>query len=155
MVYSTNITLRPISPVDIDFMLRVENDPEVWSYSTLNDAPYLRQEIEEFCAEQCDDTQCRYVIVCDGESYGFIDLYDIANTTASLSIILYPHTARGRGIGRRALELFEQLALRHYNIEELVAEISPCNSCSIAFFEKSGYSYVGSGRFTKRINFTL
>lgn len=144
------IELRDISPDYVDFMLRVENDPEVWSYSLLTDAPYSREEIEAFCSEPHSTDQCRKVIMFNDEPAGFIDLYDITPLRASVSIIVYPKELRHIGVGSQALALLEAQAANSYGIKELVVEISPNNTPSLNFFQSCGFTHSHSNIYLKR-----
>ncbi len=138
------MTLRLLGAQDIDFMLKVENDPEVWSFSSLCDAPYTRAEIAEFCNNSENRvsvenlTQLRYVIVCNNQSLGFIDLYDIQGSRAKVAIIIYPKELRGGGIGQCALELLRNEICVELGIKNLTAEVDPSNIGAINFFRKIG-----------------
>ncbi len=146
------IKLRRLLISDTDFILEVENDPTIWSFSTRTDAPYTRSEIEAFITESLAESiaegkpigQLRLVITHLDEAIGFIDLYDIDynESTASVAIIIYRDDLRDRGFGATALLQLEEYCKTRLSILRLRAEVDPNNLAAKRFFQYNGYNKV-------------
>ncbi len=130
------LELHRITLLDAPFMHQVENDPEVWAYSTLSDAPYTREEIIDFIRYLPHSSSIRYVIWLDGQRIGFIDLMRVESNSGYISIIIYPRELRSKGYGSRAIEQLLELH-KGYSLH---AEVDPNNLASVRFFEKCGFS---------------
>lgn len=83
-----------------------------------------------------------YLIEFEGQIYGYCYLSQYKkrqayDRTAEVSIYLKPEYS-GKGIGRKVLEMLEQIALEGA-IVVLIGIISEENKTSIALFEKCGY----------------
>ncbi len=137
------VTLRKIETTDVAFMMQLENDPVNWSYTTLCDAPYSREQVEEFIATE----PLRFVVDYQGRAAGFVDLYDVEQTCqariASLALILYPAQMQGRGFGRAAVQEIVRIAHQTMRLDVLQAVIHPENTSAIRFFESCGFAPSG------------
>ncbi len=139
-----DIVLRPLCVEDTQFMYEVENDPRVWDYSSLGDAPYTVLQIGQYCLERdgvlfsAEVGDYRYVIECDGVGVGFLDLYDVECGIASVGILVYSEQRRGCGIGGRALELLVA-ECSGVGIHSLCAFVSEVNFVGLRFFESCGF----------------
>ncbi len=138
------VELRKIGLCDAEYMLAVENDPRVWGYSTLCDAPYTLEQIQDFITASPE----RFVIECDHSPAGFIDLYDTDELARSafFSIIVYPYELQGCGVGTEAIRAL----LNHLNakgdVETLYALFHPENTPAISFIESCGFKHINNNQ---------
>ena len=88
-------------------------------------------------------------IVADdgGAALGFVQLHDIHRRGghAMLAIALLPE-ARGRGVGRAALDALHDLARREFGLRKLMLEVRADNAAAIALYQAMGYRTVGTLR---------
>ena len=145
------ITLRTIKTSDWEYIYTLENDPEVWSYSTLCDAPYTKEEIIDFCSHlesnstKIDsDGQLRLIIQDNDNIIGTIDLYqtDIASSSAFVAIIIYPAHYRNKGYGKEAFYQFKNLCKDSLKITKLLSQIDNNNHTSFLFFQSCGFKLI-------------
>lgn len=144
-----SITLRSVRLSDAAFLLRNENDPAVWAYSSQSEAPYTPGQIEKFCrameqnAGRPDGSgQLRLIIELNGEPIGAIDLYDCdtAANRAAIAIIIYSDRLRSHGYGKQALrQMINHCVTLGYT--SLEAEITPQNEQSRNLFESCGFAH--------------
>lgn len=159
------IILRSVRISDAAFLLRMENDPEVWTYGSQADAPYTFDQIVQFCCAMQSagalpdpSGQLRLIIDCDGQAVGTIDFYNYCKESysSSIAIIIYPAAERGQHFGSYALN--QAIALAHsIGIERLTAEIAPSNQPSRHLFAGCGFtqqSITHSGTLLYRLSTT-
>ena len=144
---SMKITLRAPEPSDVDAMFRMENDPAVWPDGHTR-APLSRHLLAAYVDDYTPDAfaqgQLRLMIDCDGETCGMVDLYDVdaLNRRAGVGIVV--ETAmRGRGIGRRALEILTDYCSCQLGLHQLYAVVSAGNTASRVLFDHVGYKIAG------------
>lgn len=149
---SDTIRLRPVEPEDVDFLMTIENDPEVWKVSqTL--APYSRFQIEQFVMDAPSEIdvnkQLRLIIEWNGNDdawsrVGAVDLfdYDAMHQRTGLGIMVSePH--RHQGIAYTALQLVIRYAFEILLLHQLHCSVDPDNLPSIRLFEKAGFIRCG------------
>jgi len=106
-----NVYLRTPVPEDIDFMLEMENNPEIWSVSQTTE-PFTRFEIESFIMDNEHDLlkelQQRFVVVLKDSDIpiGSVDLfnYEADNNSAGVGISILKEYRRN-SFGLQALKL--------------------------------------------------
>ena len=73
------VELRALEPEDLDFLYRLENDPEIWKYSE-NQRPLSKNRLKKYLDHAHLDPfkigQLRLVVSVAGESVGLVDLFD-------------------------------------------------------------------------------
>lgn len=142
---SRDVYLRLSKGDDIEFMLQLENDQEIWKVSQTKE-PFLLQDIEHFINDSnhklVEDLQLRNIIVMSvsDKPIGIIDLfnYNVENNSAGLGITICKEY-RGKAYGTAALNLLIDKAFSEYGLEELHCTIFTDNYASISLFESHGF----------------
>lgn len=145
MANTADIYLRKLKLEDVDFMLQLENDLEIWRVSQ-TDEFYQRIDIETFIRDSKHDIfeefQIRYIIVLANQEkqIGSIDLFnfdaDMNNAGVGITII---ENYRGKSYGKQALEEIIRIAFRKFRLKELYCNIFTDNMASIKLFESVGF----------------
>lgn len=146
------LRLRAVEPEDIDFMLAVENDEDIWRYGCAV-APLSRHAIMNYALSYDADPfaagQLRLIITdaTSGEAAGIADLYEIsAAESRSFVGIMIVDGYRHSGIGTEALHMLSDYAARVLNLHQLAARIHTDNEPSIRLFESAGFRLAGTLR---------
>ncbi|MBQ4821199.1 GNAT family N-acetyltransferase [Aquimarina sp. MMG016] len=144
-----NIYLRALEPEDLDFVLEVENDEQIWEMSSTQ-TPYSKFVIKQYLENAHKDIyevkQLRLVICTnDNHTLGLIDVFDFDPThnRAGVGIVIAEAEDRGKGYGAEALELLMDYCSTHLHLHQLYANISEDNYNSIKLFENKGFRKVG------------
>lgn len=149
MLENDNILLRAIEPEDIDFILKMENNSDLWKVSNTH-SPFSRFDIEQYVMSLDKDIysskQLRLLIVekQKNTSVGLIDLFgfDAHNKRAGIGILVTEGN-RKMGVATIALELLKTYAFSHLNLHQLYCNIRSDNPHSISLFERKGFSRCG------------
>lgn len=149
MLKGDNIYLRVPEPIDVDFILEMENNPSFWRVSeTL--FPYSRFEIESFIFEGKHDLfsqrQVRFII-CDLQNdftIGMVDLFDFHPLYRRVGIgVLITQSDQGRGLAAEAISIVEDYAKKVLSIHQIFCNIHSDNIKSLALFSSLGYGQQG------------
>lgn len=141
------IKLRKIEPSDLPFLYQWENDASVWADGN-NHNPLSQQDLRDYIASTTGDIyrdgQLRLMVEELSETLGCIDLFDFdpRNGRAALGMYIAPE-ARGKGVGKQALEVLEQYAFGHLHLRVLYAVIATSNIACSGLYEKAGYKAFG------------
>jgi RimJ/RimL family protein N-acetyltransferase len=133
------IRLRPACAFDSDSLLAWRNDPTTRAVS------FEQEEIASstharWFAGRLGDPDCLFLVVeKDGAAVGQVRLERLAPGLAEVNIGLASE-ARGRGIGRHALQLAADEARRQLGIETLRALVRRENEPSLRAFRAAGFS---------------
>ena len=134
--------LRGLLPSDFDFLKTIENNPQLWRFSTTH-GPFTDSELQAYIyTGSTQANQARFVLSdARQKPLGFVDLYAIqaCQKQAKVGIVVADHH-RQQGHGLRALQLLESIAYNKLNINELFAEVGADNPASIGLFQKAGYT---------------
>lgn len=140
-------SLRAPEPSDLDFMLRLENDPAIWTFGDVH-APLSREALMQYLitydADPLRAGQTRFVITHDGSPVGAVDLFSIDpyQRTAFVGIAVLPERRRAH-IAAAALRTLIRYALRHLNLAALAATVSADNTAGMRLFESCGFNCTG------------
>ena len=160
----TNILLRKIEPADLPFLYRWENDALAWADGA-NHNPLSQQDLRDYINSTTGDIyrdgQLRLIIesnspqdgltakrsnseaVCQrsGLTLGCIDLFDFdpRNRRAAIGMYIAPE-ARGKGVGKRAVQLLEEYAFGFLKLRVLYAIIATTNTACSELYSHAGYS---------------
>lgn len=148
---SSAVSLRSVTANDWEYILAVENDPRIWQYSTLSEAPYSAADIIEFCS-LCELTsprsesveQLRFIITIDHPTpIGIIDLYDIDQDakTAYTALIIHPFEHHGKGYAKAAMKELCRYSKDKLLLTTLMAEVGSDNTKSRSLFLNCGFSF--------------
>lgn len=144
------IKLRKLEPSDIVFLYQWENDATAWADSDTHNPLSrhdLHQYIESTTGDIYRDGQLRLIIECaEGEPatahriLGCIDLFDFdaRNRKAAIGMYIAPD-ARGKGVGKKAVQLLEDYAFGFLNLRMLYAIISIENQACSKIYQQMGY----------------
>lgn len=133
---------------DVAFLLRLENDPEIWEVSQTTEM-FSRQDIEAFVLENKHDLlqeqQQRFIIVLSNSdiAVGTLDLfqYDADEETAGVGISVLPEYRR-RGLATAALYQLVDYAFKKIKLKKLYCSIFKDNIASIKLFRNCGFQSV-------------
>jgi predicted GNAT family N-acyltransferase len=92
-----------------------------------------------------DDLTSWHVIVAEGREVGCVWLERSAadETVATLGIFLAGAADRGRGIGRRAIELAQRAASERWVLQTVRLRVREANARAIACYRAAGFEPVG------------
>ena len=137
------VKLRKIEPSDLPFLYQWENDASAWADGN-NHNPLsqqdLRNYIESTTGDIYRDGQLRLIIEENGNTLGCIDLFDFdpRNRRAAIGMYITPD-ARGKGIGKQAVEALKQYAFGHLNLRLIYAVIATRNVACSTIYEQAGF----------------
>ena len=158
------IKLRKIEPSDIPFLYQWENDATMWADSDTHNPLSrhdLHQYIENTTGDIYRDGQLRLIIegVADTSSpnspvasspnspitsspniIGCIDLFDFdaRNRKAAIGMYIAPE-ARGKGVGKQAVQLLLDYAFDFLHLRMIYAIISVHNTACSHIYEQMGF----------------
>jgi len=144
------IALRALEPRDLDLLYNVENDSDLWQFSSCR-APLSRHDLEVYINNYDRDPlragQIRLMAFRknNDETIGIFDLYDIDPRcrTAMVAALILPQY-RGKGYALQALNQMRIYAVNVLGLRHLGAEISCNNTAARKLFEKAGYTMCGT-----------
>ncbi len=143
-----NILLRAPEPTDIDFIHKMENDPQIWHFgNTL--MPYSHYQIEQYVLNIQHDIfaekQVRLMIETNATGsgrkiVGAIDLFDFdpQHQRAGIGILIIQEE-REKGYAAEALKLLVEYSFKILQLHQLFCNITADNPASIQLFEKAGF----------------
>ena len=138
------ISLRKIEPSDLPFLYQWENDASAWADGA-NHNPLSQQDLRDYINSTTGDIyrdgQLRLIIEEDGATLGCIDLFDFdpRNKRAAVGMYIAPE-ARGKGVGKQAVQRLEEYAFGFLHLRVLYAIIATNNTACSALYEHAGYS---------------
>ena len=148
MQSQSTVALRAPEPSDLEFMLRLENDPAIWTFGDVH-APLSREALMQYLitydADPLRAGQVRFVILSGAEAMGAVDLFNIDpyQRTAFVGIALLPGS-RGRGYGSEALRKLVGYGRHHLGLEAIAATVSTENPAGMRLFESCGFRRTGT-----------
>ena len=142
-----NLKLRKIEPSDLPLLYQWENDATMWVDSDTHNPLSrhdLHQYIENTTGDIYRDGQLRLIIEDSQFStqiMGCIDLFDFdgRNRKAAIGMYIAPD-ARGKGVGKQAVQLLEDYAFGFLRLRMLYAIISVHNIACTHIYEQMGYN---------------
>ena len=159
-----NLKLRKIEPSDLPFLYQWENDVTMWADSDTHNPLSrhdLHQYIENTTGDIYRDGQLRLIIEDNNTTQrllnttqqllnttqlspsilGCIDLFDFdaRNRKAAIGMYIAPD-ARGKGVGKQAVQLLEEYAFGFLHLRMLYAIISVHNTSCSHIYEQMGYT---------------
>ena len=146
------IYLRALEPEDLSFLVKIENDEDIWELSHTQ-VPYsqyiLKQYLENAHQDIFEAKQLRLVISnYENIPLGMIDLFDFdfKNSRAGVGILVHELEDRHQGYGKEALQLLINYSFTHLNLHQLYCNISEDNLASVNLFVNEGFEKVGLKR---------
>lgn len=149
MLKGEKITLRRADLTDLEFLFKLENNPDNSDFTTIN-REFSREELTDFINDFTPiqiSGQLRFLIIENKENkaIGTIDLFDadFLNQNASVGIIIAEDHFKSKGFGSEALELLIHYSKNRLELINLICSVKATNSASIKLFEKAGFKKVG------------
>ena len=141
------LRLRKIEPSDLPFLYQWENDATMWADSdTHNPLSHhdLHQYIENTTGDIYRDGQLRLIIEesqLSTKVIGCIDLFDFdaRNRKAAIGMYIAPD-ARGKGVGKQAVQLLLDYAFGFLHLRMVYAIISVHNIACSHIYELKGFT---------------
>tara|TARA_B110000285_G_scaffold234071_1_gene309766 strand:+ start:1640 stop:2152 length:513 start_codon:yes stop_codon:yes gene_type:complete len=143
-----SLSLRALEPSDIDALLFIENEKEFWKYSNQRE-PFSKHLLELYITQQQQDIfevkQKRFVLTSPSQKLlGIVDLFDFEPLHRRVGVgLVIKSSERGKGMGKKALELIEIYCKKHLNIHSIYANIARENKPSLTVFQFLGFKNVG------------
>jgi diamine N-acetyltransferase len=148
LLKSENIFLRKLQAIDVDVVLKWENNPENWKFSGTT-TPFIKKDIAEFvCAEHdiVKNEQIRYVICLNTseQAIGTIDLfeYSVQENTVGVGVLIAETANRNKGFAEESLDLILNYCRNELKIVTIFCNIIKDNKASIRLFEGCGFQFV-------------
>ena len=152
------LRLRKIEPSDLPFLYQWENDATMWADSDTHNPLSrhdLHQYIENTTGDIYRDGQLRLIIesiedtpvsdtrypISNTRTIGCIDLFDFdaRNRKSAIGMYIAPE-ARGKGVGKQAVQLLENYAFGLLHLRMLYAIISVHNTACSQIYDQMGYT---------------
>ncbi len=144
--------LRKLEPRDLPYLYQWENDASAWADSDTHNPlsqKDLRDYIESSTGDIYKDGQLRLIIELKSESenvtLGCIDLFDFDphNGKAAVGMYLAPQ-ARGKGIGKQAIELLEDYSFSFLRLRMLYIFVSEDNIACLKLYQSCGWIHTAT-----------
>lgn len=145
------IKLRKIEPSDLPFLYQWENDAASWADGS-NHNPLSQQDLRDYINSTTGDIyrdgQLRLIIeelptanANAKATLGCIDLFDFDPRNRRAAIGMYiASEARGKGVGKQAVDALEQYAFDFLKLRVLYAIIATTNTACSELYRHAGYS---------------
>lgn len=141
------LRLRKIEPSDLPFLYQWENDATMWADSDTHNPLSrhdLHQYIENTTGDIYRDGQLRLIIEesqLSTKVVGCIDLFDFdaRNRKAAIGMYIAPE-ARGKGVGKLAVQLLLDYAFNFLHLRMVYAIISVHNIACSHIYEQMGFT---------------
>jgi diamine N-acetyltransferase len=139
------LRLRKIEPSDLPFLYQWENDATMWADSDTHNPLSrhdLHQYIENTTGDIYRDGQLRLIIESsEAGIMGCIDLFDFdaRNRKAAIGMYIAPE-ARGKGVGKKAVQQLLDYAFGFLHLRMVYAIISVQNLSCSRIYEQMGFS---------------
>ena len=151
------LRLRKIEPSDLPFLYQWENDATMWADSDTHNPLSrhdLHQYIENTTGDIYRDGQLRLIIESSDATQrllnttqpttrilGCIDLFDFdaRNRKAAIGMYIAPE-ARGKGVGKQAVQLLLEYAFNFLHLRMVYAIISVHNTACSHIYEQMGFT---------------
>ena len=142
-----NLKLRKIEPSDLPFLYQWENDATMWADSDTHNPLSrhdLHQYIENTTGDIYRDGQLRLIIEesqLSTKVVGCIDLFDFdaRNRKAAIGMYIAPE-ARGKGVGKQAVQQLLDYAFDFLHLRIVYAIISVHNIACSHIYEQMGFT---------------
>lgn len=139
------ISLRDLRPDDEPLLLRWRNLPEVAAYMFTDHEITPEDHAAWFGAIPGDAKRRYWIIACDGEDVGLINLYDldVANSRCFWAFYLASPSVRGKGVGSFAWYLVLRHVFDDLGLNKLCSEVLGFNEPAIELHARFGFQREG------------
>lgn len=139
------IVLRSLENSDAEFLMELNNDPEIAKYVVGNPRTVTLQEQMQWMEKAKSEVNTiRFIVERDGSPAGTVIISNIdhSNLTANINIKL-KKTARGKGVGKQSIKLALKYCFENVGLICITAHVLAFNKASLALFEKCGFTKEG------------
>lgn len=140
------VTLRPTRPGDVDRLLEILREPEVYAWWGSYDADRVRSELVE------PEDEVVYAVEAGGEVIGAVQYYEETEPDyryAAIDVFLSTPW-QGQGLGTEALRLLARHLVEERGHHRLTIDPAVANTRAIRAYEKVGFRPVGVMRQYER-----
>ena len=144
-MYGNNtIILRPLEREDLSFVHKLNNNANVMRYWFEEPYETLIELNALYDQHIHDQTERRFVVVCNGENAGLMELVeiDLIHRRAEFQIIVSPDQ-QGKGVATRATKLAMDYGFGVLNLHKIYLIVDSDNKKAIKIYEKSGFRIEG------------
>ena len=148
MLENTEITLRTVEPIDLDVLLKWENDVSNWKVSDTK-VPFSQKLMLDYINSAQDiflTQQIRFMIIHKStrQYIGCIDLfdYDVFHQRAGVGVLM-DNEFRKKGYATQALRLLLEYGEEILNLHQVYCTIHASNKESVTLFNKAGFKQTG------------
>lgn len=145
------VSFRDLTPGDKDMIRAWRNLPEIRKYM-YTDHVISEQEHEAWFQRITKDASCRYwVIVCDGEDVGLVNLYGIDRTNRRCYWAFYvvSPNVRGKGVGSFTEYFVLRYVFDDLQLNKLCCEVLDFNQGVVRMHK--GFGFVQEGLFRRHV----
>jgi len=153
MIKGEQIILRAVELADAELLYQWENNMSLWQVSNTL-VPFSKYQLEKYIRSTSLDIyqthQLRLIIEFTDQSLpektiGMIDLFDFDpfHNRAGLGILIH-ESFRGKGLAKKALQLFINYAFDVLGIHNLYCNVAQSNEASIHLFKNLGFTLIGT-----------
>ncbi|MDF2521526.1 MAG: family N-acetyltransferase [Clostridia bacterium] len=128
-----NIGVRNTKEADLDFVLAAERDRA--------NSPYVAQWSREQHVSALDDPDILHVIIADesDKSVGYAIIAGVLSETRSIELKRIVIVDKGKGLGRKALQLFIKMAFEKLKAHRLWLDVRENNDRARQLYRSAGF----------------
>lgn len=141
---AATLTLRPAADADCERLWTWANDPVARTASFRSRPIEWDEHVSWFRARREDPSSRIYVVEESGDAVGVVRFELDGSGDAVVSVNVAP-SARGRGLGPRALRQACALVADDEAVATVTAYIKPENTASLRAFDQAGFACTGPG----------
>ncbi len=149
------VVLRPVAAADLDRIHQWHNDPELRDQVLGHPFPVSRPAVERWFAELDAGPGCAKVAfavedIARRSPVGLAQLHriDWIGRTSFFGLQLGDREARGRGLGKEAMQLLVAFAFERLDLRKLLCEVVEDNEAALALYR--GLGFVEEGRLRRQ-----
>ena len=145
------ITFRELVPEDKDVIRSWRNTADVAKYMYTDHAITV-EEHEAWFQRIMRDPTCKYwIIVCDGEDVGLVNLYaiDQRNRRCHWAFYIISPNVRGKGVGSYTVYFVFQHVFDEMKLNKLCCEVLAFNQTVVDMHK--GFGFIQEGVFRKHV----
>lgn len=144
------VLLTPLEEDDVDFICRMENDPEV-RYALFLYKPLTRQMVEKKIQQIIDSNETFMFMILDKESQQIIGQtglvrIDFISRAAVFYIAILDKLFRSKGLGTEATQLVIDYAFNTLNLNRIQLHVNSENAPAVHIYKKIGFQIEGTLR---------
>ncbi|WP_174614415.1 GNAT family N-acetyltransferase [Virgibacillus ihumii] len=139
-----NLRLRTIEKTDLEFLHKLNNDPDVMKFWF--EEPYMSMEkLKEAYEKSQNSTQHRqFILALDNEKIGYVGLFGIESRHrhAEFGIMIDP-SYQGNGYAGKSTNLALEYGFNQLNLNKIILYVAKKNEKAVHIYEKAGFQIEG------------